>query len=740
MEGLSGKELDDSIFGTDSHLDWAEEVNTLEALNDNRFSSSATKADESSRQRRASPPPSLRPVAQDSRRRGSRGDTGRDARTMARRPQNDRPQNDRPPRPDSRPTKASAESSNYSRSASRGEYNAGRGSSRPRGARSVSRVGGPGPPSQGYSQSSGINIRSARNTRDRSQSMERPGSLDQGRGWRGPQSMGRSRADNVDRWEHDKFEGTSSAPSTSQPAAKEYVRDRRHSGAAAVQSTGPLPADVEYIGKEGISHVTINRRESNASSSRGYPSASYEAPRRQLPDFSAPPLPTSDEAAGASAHASKASASPVAPSSGGGVRPTTPRLPGSNEPYRAPHRRQSSVDTTSPPPLPLPLPTAAAVAAAAPLLIPQDSVLKTTLPPKPAIGEADEVPDEASSAEMEWENFVANGGLDLPIDRITDDLLKHPRSRSQSVFSPAEVPRSAHEQRREPPIADARMGGSGLERAHDRAALLLNNDGDDDDDDIEVGRNAHRPDSSYDKSEGEGEGEGEVEQKGVSIRGSAPKAQPVAAISHLENSMASLALNQVAAPRASRPSIPERTPRKGSAPAQQQQPRPQPSDADSLGIRIKGSSAKLPASPAAANGRASAPADARTPSRPTPSAAGGGGGARAATPTKPVSPSANRSVSRSSSGDEGRAAAQGSTPSSYLRRQFEVYDESRGRHLFSVNIPYDEGRYAPIHIHERDDLPKLAAKFARTWRVHNKEQRIKLLLTKVQALIQDSSL
>ncbi|KAJ2362217.1 hypothetical protein H4S02_011442, partial [Coemansia sp. RSA 2611] len=103
----------------------------------------------------------------------------------------------------------------------------------------------------------------ARNVRDRSRSMERSGSLDHGRGWRGPPSLGRSRADNTDRWEHDKYEGAASAPSTNQPRDRGYSRDRRHSGSA--QSTAPMPADVEYIGKEGISHVTINRRESNAS-------------------------------------------------------------------------------------------------------------------------------------------------------------------------------------------------------------------------------------------------------------------------------------------------------------------------------------------------------------------------------------------------------------------------------------------------------------------------------------------
>ncbi|KAJ2016184.1 hypothetical protein GGI06_003155 [Coemansia sp. S85] len=206
--------------------------------------------------------------------------------------------------------------------------------------------------------------------------------------------------------------------------------------------------------------------------------------------------------------------------------------------------------------------------------------------------------------------------------------------------------------------------------------------------------------------------------------------------------MTSLALNPTTTPRARQPSGPvaERTMRKGSALPQQAQA----SDAGSLGIRIKGSSAKPPAAPApAVNGRTSAPAGssspARAPTRPTPPDAAVTG-ARSASPVRPATPPTNRTASRSSSGDEGRAPAQGAAPSSYLRRQYEVYDESRGRHLFSVNIPYDEGRYAPIHIHDRDDLSKLASKFARTWRVHNKEQRIKLLLTKVKALMQEASL
>ncbi|KAJ2491558.1 hypothetical protein IWW37_002230 [Coemansia sp. RSA 2050] len=732
MEGLSGKELDDSIFGTDSHLDWAEEVNTLEALNDDRFGSSASRAEEPNRQRPTSPPRHSYETRRESR------DAGRDSRNLGRRQQNERQS-----RPDARPPRPSNDSGgNYGRSASRGEYS-GRGSSggsrgsgnRPHGGRSASRVGGSGPPSsqqptqQGYSQSSGINIRSARNVRDRSRSMERSGSLDHGRGWRGLPSMGRSRADNADRWEHDKYEGAASAPSTNLPRDRGYSRDRRHSG--TTQSTAPLPVDIEYIGKEGISHVTINRRESNAST-RGYPSASYEAPRRQFPDIgNAPPLPISDEAIGSSARARKASVSQAAAATGD-ARPVSPRSPGTNEPYRAPHRRQSSVDATKLPPPPLP-PIQAVVP-------PQSSVPEEPLPTKPAVGEAEDNVDEPGSAEMEWENFVANGGLDMPIDRITDDLLKQPHSRSQSVLSPVEAPRPAYGHR--DPISHSRMGSTALEKTLDRAALLLSNDGDDDDvDDVEVNRNTDRPDSSFEKSEEEAEQKAWSSGQGISIRGSAGIPPPAASMSQLEDSMTSLALNMSTAPRARQPSGPnaERIVRKGSAPPQQAQA----SDSGSLGIRIKGSSAKLPAAPVV-NGRASAPAvgscsPARAPTRPAlPDAAGIG--ARSATPARPATPPTNRSASRSSSGDEGRTPVQGAAPSSYLRRQYEVYDECRGRHLFSVNIPYDEGRYAPIHIHERDDLSKLASKFARTWRVHNKEQRIKILLTKVKALMQEASL
>ncbi|KAJ2901669.1 hypothetical protein GGI21_004659, partial [Coemansia aciculifera] len=474
MDELSSKELDDSIFGTDSHLDWAEEANSLEVLNDRRFdkkpAAAKSKATEepSNRQRRASPPRST----QDSRRRGSRGDSGKDipSRTAAagggRRQQNDRPL---PPPPQTRtdlprPARHSGDSSNYSRSASRGEYSTNRSSRARGGGRSVSRVGGPPPPPPAQQQSHGINIRGARTTmRDRSLSMERrPSSLDHGRGWRDlPPPAGRARADQADRWEHDKFDGTSSAPT-----ARGGHDRSRSSATSAIQNTGPLPADLEFIGKEGVSHVTIKRRDSNASSSRAYPSSSYEPPRRQFIDTSAPPMPTTSiESSVRKPSISKAPVPAAAPAA---VRPISPRSPTTTEPYRAPHRRQSSADTTTPL---LPL---SAATIATPLLTPQASVPERNSlhPDEPVIGKAEEEQEVAnessSSAEMEWENFVANGGLDMPIDRITDDLLKHPRSRSQSVFSPAaEPPRSVPEQQRRDPPHVFTDGSSGLDRAHD---------------------------------------------------------------------------------------------------------------------------------------------------------------------------------------------------------------------------------------------------------------------------------
>ncbi|KAJ1940993.1 hypothetical protein EC988_006878, partial [Linderina pennispora] len=42
MAALSGKELDDSIFGTDTHLDWADEVTMTEVLHGDTLGSGST--------------------------------------------------------------------------------------------------------------------------------------------------------------------------------------------------------------------------------------------------------------------------------------------------------------------------------------------------------------------------------------------------------------------------------------------------------------------------------------------------------------------------------------------------------------------------------------------------------------------------------------------------------------------------------------------------------------------------
>ncbi|KAI9505839.1 hypothetical protein BX070DRAFT_220859 [Coemansia spiralis] len=374
--------------------------------------------------------------------------------------------------------------------------------------------------------------------------MERAGS----RGWR---RSGAQRADAADRWEHDRFDAQSTRS-----------RERRNSA---------QPMDIQHIGKQGISHVTISRRDSSTLA------ASYDAPRR-------PPV----------------------------LQPRSPRSPpGSGfQSYRAPHRRQGSGDHCA------------------------------ERDPK-AVEDT-----EGSSAEIEWENFVANGGLELPFDRITDELLvKQPR--------PAQPKLSYHAEgtpaRRRRPADDLQDAG----------AARLNGDGDAAD---KAGRSSRGANPSSLKA-----------QKGIAIRGAAKTPESFGA-----------AIDQVAAPQARRPSA---TPAKPPKPA-----------ADPVGIRIKGTT-PVP------NG---ARADAQPPAKPT------GPSSRPSTPTKPSTPP-RATLSRPSS-NEGRSTM----PSTYLRRQFEGYDEDRGRHIFSVNIPYDDNRYAPIHVHEKDDLARLAAKFARTWRLQTR--------------------
>ncbi|KAJ2454848.1 hypothetical protein EV183_001268 [Coemansia sp. RSA 2336] len=524
---LTGKELDDSIFGTDTHLDWADEVN-MEPLNDPLLH---PKQDEGLGSMEASPK------------------TSEDTRGTERR-QGSRQRN----------SMDSGFGSNR-RSGSRGGQ-------RNRGGRSASRQGNGG-------QQAG-----RRGTRDRSASMERSGSVERTRNWRG--QTGRARADKVDRWDHDKF-------------------DADHANRRG--SSNYSPVDIGKIGKEGVSHVTINRRGSNARG--GSQAGSYEQPRRLDGEAAARPRRKSQS----TAHGEPGK--PLSPQAAGAV------------PYRTPHRRQSSADMHPP----------------------------SNEPAKPA-----RTDDDESSAEMEWENFVANGGLDIPFENITDELLKQP----QRPLSGHQRSKSSHRQESAKP--------------HPAAAS----------DDY---KSQQRPKKQP--------------EQGISIRGSAKKA---AKASELQAEMAALSIGS------------SRTDQAGSAAKRQP--------------HMRDTKAK-PARSESTNGhKATAPS--QPPARPLAAASS----SRPTTPSKPVTPTRSRSSSVESSP---RLAASGNVPSSYMRRQYEVYDEDRGRHIFSVNIAYDDGRYAPIHVHERDDLAKAAAKFARIWRVHNKELRIKRMLTKMKAVMQDES-
>ncbi|KAJ2379653.1 hypothetical protein IW150_000008 [Coemansia sp. RSA 2607] len=600
---LSGKELDDSIFATDLDLDWAEEADTIQTLSAERILAPYTPAARTVEASRPAP------------RHTDRRDT-RDAR-----PSN----HTRQPRNDSR-----ARPSQDANNRGRGER-PDRGT-RVRGNRSTSR-------SSGYNAQPFANPSAdIRRPRDRSTSTERPGSIDRSRAWRGP-----SRADRVDRWDHDKFEHSAQPPAAARAAL-----------------------DVEHIGKEGVSHVTINRRGSNASA-RSYPAASFDTPRRLGPDHA-----FEERSANRMPHAA--------------VSPRSPGISAANEPYRAPHRRQSSADRH---------------------------------PIVPSIGQAPEPPstggptakqpaapsDEGASAEDEWENFVANGGLEIPLDRITDDLLKHPRRTSATQDkAPSGGQRlnseRASEQTHEQPVVSERVD----DVAQCGRPPLMLDDGDTSDSGV---GNADSGASSADRLAGGKQG-GQARSASKKRGGADRRAG--------QNGVAP-GVDQIAAPQPRRPSMAtsERTVRNaGSSSTSPEHP---PVPADPLGIRIKGS--------AALNGKP--PANTRAPPLPLlPS------GSRPTTPARPP-----RSDSRSSS-SEGRMRQ--STPSSYYRRQFEGYDENRGRHLCSVNVPYDENRFAPIHVHEKDDVVKLAAKFARTWRVYNKEQRIKQLLSKMKALSQEAAL
>ncbi|KAJ1719828.1 hypothetical protein LPJ53_005468 [Coemansia erecta] len=735
METLSGKELDDSIFGTDLDLDWAEEVDTLQTLNAESILAPYTqpKRDDADR---SGPPGRYSNNNGHGNGHGHSNDYGRGRDGRDPRPRQQPPNHGRQSRQDtSRVRDMNGAPGGRGSRGDRGDRGDRTAGSRSRGGRSTSRSGNYGPAGPAYPHPAGPNdVR--RGPRDRSLSTERPGSSDRSRGWRGSAAAAgsRSRADKVDRWEHDKYDGPPHQQHQQQqqqhlPANARAARPRDRRGSFA-QESGASPIDVEHIGKEGISHVTINRRGSNASA-RSYMAASYDTPRRLGPDHSF------DERASADLQRNAAKPNPT----------ISPRSPGNNgvgnEPYRAPHRRQSSADRH---PLSQPTSAASAVASAAAATSPVGQAAEpTSAISAPQSGVPKDQPkkqqhrplrsdddDEGSSAETEWENFVANGGLEIPFDRITDDLLKHPRRASTSQDKAA--PRASSLRDRRPsssglPPAAAAVAASPSEHVAaaqqqqqqgSRAALLL-----DDEDTSDSAAGAQ--DSGSSSSSG---------KQGMSVRGTAAAAAKKKKKNGSDKNAAkhggrmdSLVLDQVAAPQPRRPSVPiaERAARNAIASAAAAPSDQQSGAADPLGIRIKGAASlngKQQPSPAAA--------DVRSPSAPLrPSA----GSSRPTTPSKPKP----RSDSRSSS-NEGRARQQSSTPSSYYRRQFEGYDEDRGRHVYSVNIAYDENRFAPIHVHEKDDVVKLAAKFARTWRVYNKEQRIKQLLTKMKALTQEAAL
>ncbi|KAJ2786989.1 hypothetical protein GGI15_001095 [Coemansia interrupta] len=705
MEALSGKELDDSIFATDLDLDWAEEVDTIQNLNAESFMATYAQPKRDDAEE---------PTAGIHNRNGAPGrqandyGRGRDTRDPRSRPQ---PIHGRQSRQDTSRGRPGGPDMNGAGTRGRGDRPGG---SRSRGGRSTSRSGNYGP-APTYPHPAGHDTR--RGPRDRSLSIERSGSIDRSRGWRGS-ATSRTRADRVDRWEHDKYDAPVGPPNT---RANGRPRDRRGSFA---QESGTSPIDVEHIGKEGISHVTINRRGSNASA-RSYMGTSYDTPRRLGPDHSFEERTSADLQRNMAKQQPASTISPKSPANNGV----------GNEPYRAPHRRQSSADKH-----PMSQPTSAATAtspasqAAEPtsaISAPQSSVPKQQ-PKKQQQQQRlkSDDDDEGSSAEMEWENFVANGGLEIPFDRITDDLLKHPR-RTSATQEKIPIPATSNLRERRPSsgLASDRPHGlppaatspsehvSAAQQQHrqqqqkpgGRAALLL----DDEDTSDSAAGNQDSGSSGAERSA----------KPGIAIRGAAKKRGGVDRTAAKQNNgMSSLVLDQVAAPQPRRPSVPIAEHAARNAIASAAQPDQPPGGADPLGIRIKGA--------ASLNGKQPA-SDVRSPSAPIrPSA----GNSRPSTPSKPKP----RSDSRSSS-NEGRVK-QNSTPSSYYRRQFEGYDEDRGRHLCSVNIAYDENRFAPIHVHEKDDVVKLAAKFARTWRVYNKEQRIKQLLTKMKALTQEAAL
>ncbi|KAJ1771754.1 hypothetical protein IW140_001269 [Coemansia sp. RSA 1813] len=711
MEAVGSKELEDSLFSTDSHLDWADEA-MAEDLNDH----SLPKYDENVGVISTSPKP-----LQNNGTYHQRRDSGRDPRSN---------------KGSSGHQQQQQQSGRQSRGSGdyRGRSGQRTGGGRGRGGRSSSRTGYPSQHNQqsyssqqpgGGPTSQVGSLRARQNSRDRSLSMERSGSTDRPSGWRsGATAFGRARADLPDRWEHDRFDPQqSNMPSpppnlqqSRQSGGSGRTRERRNSSATNYDFTANAPVDIEHIGKEGISHVTINRKESNASS-RGYGglAASYDSPRRLVSLDNA-----SDDVAGGfrrnnqPLQAATAALRPKSPYLAPTTASSATATPGLYT-YRAPHRRMSSVDSLDNHTLGGPSSNDAAA----------EREPKTTSAREP------EDKSNDSSAENEWENFVANGGLEMPFESITDDLLKHPQrnstGRKQNRRPSGSDTKSSHHQ--QPADAVASRGGKESAQHSSRTMALLNNDHDQENDD--ASDSPGRYDAEVQESERPARGSNKqssstLRQKSKPARGTAKTGDPSGA-------MASLVLDQVSAPRPRRPSIPisERTTRSNPSARKAKEPIADPA----IGIRIKGTSPGT--SSAAPNGnhaRTASPRQLSVPVRPT----GSPSPSRPTTPVKPASPSGN--LSRSSSSEGRRAPSSGSVPSSYLRRQFEGYDEDRGRHIFSVNIAYDDNRFAPIHVHERDDLAKTAAKFSRTWRLHNKELRIKQLLVKMKSVLQEASL
>ncbi|KAJ1937146.1 hypothetical protein EC988_007978, partial [Linderina pennispora] len=192
----------------------------------------------------------------------------------------------------------------------------------------------------------------------------------------------------------------------------------------------------------------------------------------------------------------------------------------------------------------------------APVEPPSDPAVE---PLTPTIKEAD------NEAEEEWENFVANGGLDMPLERITDDLCRQ-RAREHQKPQQRETTADVLE-----PAVQTKRSSS---RAPPRVPALDDEDDDDDDDDDDEEEDGDDDEKLQPTSPAH------IAGQGISIRGTAKKASPPASYTVSgEGKMATLVIDQVASPRVRRPSIPipEKAARYASPPS-------------SAGIRIKGTS------------------------------------------------------------------------------------------------------------------------------------------------------